>query len=62
MGFCIFETQSFSKSAMAKKLPWILDKIKAFNETVWHTHCRISEKQIIPDKAGKDCCLAAGDS
>jgi len=22
---------------MAKTLPWILDKIKAFNETVWHT-------------------------
>lgn len=22
---------------MAKKIPWILDKVKAFNETVWHT-------------------------
>ncbi len=26
-----------AQTAMAKTLPWILDKIKAFNETVWHT-------------------------
>lgn len=45
---------------MAKKIPWILDKVKAFNETVWHTSLSdISKSRLFLIKQVRIVVLAA---